>query len=92
MYVLAVNHDVEDYEQWKRVFDGFHQGDLGARFYRVNRNIEDRDNITVVHGFDTVEAALQFRDHPDLKEAMGDAGVASAPRFEIYEEVEAGTY
>ncbi len=91
MYVMAVNHDVQDYETWKTVFDTFPPAN-GARFHRVNRNIENENNITVVAGFDTAEAAQQFRDSPELRQAMGEAGVVGAPRVEIFEEVESVQY
>jgi len=92
MYVMAVNHDVEDYETFKSAFDNFPPAQGGARFHRLNRNIENDKNITVVAGFDTLEAAQQFRDNPDLKSAMGSAGVQGPPRFEIFEEVESIQY
>lgn len=92
MYVMAINHDVEDYQTWKNVFDTFPPSRGGARFHRVNRSIDNDNNVTIVAGFDTAEAAQQFRDNPDLKEAMGGAGVSGAPRFEIYEEVESIQY
>ncbi|MGH3459402.1 hypothetical protein, partial [Aeromicrobium sp.] len=88
----AINHDVEDYQTWKNVFDSFPPAKGGARFHRLNRNIENDNNITIVAGFDTAEAALQFRDNPELREAMGSAGVQGAPRFEIFEEVESVQY
>ena len=92
MYVMAVNHDVEDYETFKNVFDEFPPSKGGARFHRLNRNVENGNNITVVAGFDTLEAAQQFRDNPELKSAMGQAGIQGAPRFEIFEEVESVQY
>ncbi len=92
MYILAINHDVASYEAWKTVFDTFPPARGGARFHRLNRNVDDRNNITVVAGFDTVEAALGFRDDPELKEVMGRAGVTSTPRFELFEEVESVQY
>jgi heme-degrading monooxygenase HmoA len=92
MYVMAVNHDVQDYETWKTVFDTFPPARGGAKFHRLNRNIENPNNVTVVAGFDTAEAAEQFRDDPELKDAMGEAGVVGAPRFEIFEEVESVQY
>jgi hypothetical protein len=92
MYVMAINHDVEDYQTWKNVFDRFPPAKGGARFHRLNRNVENDNNITVVAGFDTVEAAQQFRDNPDLKAALGSAGVQGPPRFEIFEEVESIQY
>jgi hypothetical protein len=92
MYVLAINHDVADYAKWKDVFDSFPPAKGGATFHRVNRNVDDPNNITIVAGFKTVEAALGFRENPDLKAALGEAGVKSAPRVELFEEVEAIQY
>lgn len=92
MYLLAVNHDVEDYPRWKAVYDALDQGELGATFGRVNRAVDNPLNLTVVHGFDSVEDARAFQNSPVLKEAMGEAGVASAPRFELFEEVESVNY
>ena len=59
MYVMAVNHDVADYATWKNAFDAFSPARGDARFHRVNRNIDNQNNVTVVAGFDTVEAALK---------------------------------
>lgn len=92
MYILAINHEVEDYQTWKNVFDTFPPAKGGARFHRLNRDVENANNITIVAGFDTVEAAHEFRDNPELKQAMGEAGVKGAPRFELYEEVESVQY
>lgn len=91
MFVLAVIHDVADYEVWKEAFDAFPPARGGAVFHRVNRNIDNPNNVTVVAGFDTVDAALQLRDNPELKQVMGDAGV-DVPRFENFEEVESIPY
>lgn len=88
MYTMAVNHDVEDYDRWKAAFDEYPPSKGRAKFHRINRNVDNHNNITVVAGFETLDAALGFRDNPDLKDAMGRAGVTSVPRFEIFEEVE----
>ena len=92
MKVVAINHDVADYNQWKAVFDEMPPRTMGAKFHRINRSVDDANNITVVAGFDTVDAARAFVGNEDLKEAMGRAGVTSAPRVEIFEEVEAAQY
>ena len=86
--VLAVNHDVADYDAWKKVFDDFNKTDRGVLFSRINRNVDDPANITVVHGFASEEGARAFVADPALGEAMGRAGVTSEPRIEIYEEIE----
>jgi hypothetical protein len=92
MYVMAINHDVESYERFKVVFDEYPPGKGGAKFHRLNRNVDNPNNITVVAGFETLQAVLDFRDNPDLKDAMGRASVASSPRIEIYQEVEVVKY
>lgn len=85
--VLAVNHNIADYDTWKAVFDEFNETDRGVLASRINRNVEDPNNITVVHVFENEETARAFVDNPELAAAMGRAGVTSAPRIEIFEEV-----
>jgi hypothetical protein len=92
MYVMAINHDVADYNQWKTVFDGFSPAKGGAVFHRLNRNVANPNNITVVAGFESPDAAQAFADDPALKDAMQEAGVTGPPRIEIFEEVEAIQY
>ena len=90
--IAAVNHTVADYEAWKKIYDDFPKASQGVRFARVNRNVDDPNNITVVHGFDTVEDARTFLQNEELKAAMAQAGVTGPPRIEIFEEVEALTF
>ena len=88
MQMLAINHDVEEYDRWKAVFDQFTPVSAGALFHRVNRNVDKPDNVTIVAGFATTGAARAFVDNPELKTAMGRAGVSGPLRIEIFEEVE----
>jgi hypothetical protein len=92
MYVLDVNHDVEDYDRWKAVFDEHPPAVGGAVFHRVSRNVDSANNVTVVAGFPTEESARAFVADPALKDAMQRAGVKGTPRIELYEEVEAVEY
>jgi hypothetical protein len=92
MTVVAINHSIEDYAKWKAVFDEVPPSTMGGLFHRVNRSVDDPLNITVVAGFPTVDAARAFVTNPDLKEGMQRAGATSAPRIEIFEEVEAVQY
>jgi hypothetical protein len=92
MYMLAINHDVQDYGTWKAAFDDFPPSKGGALFHRVNRSVDSDKNITVVAGFETVAAAREFIGNPDLKARMSEAGVLGAPRFELFEELEAVQY
>jgi uncharacterized protein (DUF1330 family) len=90
--MLAVNHDVEDYDRWKAAFDEFPPSLGGALFHRVNRRADNPNNITVVMGFESAAKAETFVSDPELKAAMQRAGVTSAPRIEIFEEVEVVQY
>jgi hypothetical protein len=92
MAILAINHDVEDFDAWKKVYDDFPKQRLGVRFARVNRNVDDPNNITVIHGFESVDAARAFVQNTELKGAMAQAGVSGAPRIELFEEVESLTF
>ena len=74
------------------MFDKYPPSEGEAKFHRINRNVDNPNNITVVAGFETLDAAQKFRDNPDLKDAMGRAGLTSAPRIEIFEEVESVQY
>jgi len=60
----------------------------GAEFARVNRGVDDPRLVTVVAGFESLDALNGFVADPELKAAMNRAGVIASPRFETYEEVE----
>jgi hypothetical protein len=88
MVLMAIQHRVRDYDDWKAVFDSFPPTEAGALFHRVNRAADDENTVLVVAGFESPEDARAFQNHPDLKTKMESAGVLGAPRFEIYREVE----
>ncbi len=54
--------------------------------------MDDPNLVTVVAGFESVEAAKGMIDNPDLKADMDRAGVTAPPRIEIYEEAESVQY
>lgn len=89
MVLMAIKHRVQSYEDWKAVFDGFPPRTGGALFHRVNRAVDDGNTVLVVAGFESAEDARAFQNNPELKSKMEAAGVLEAPRFELYEEVEA---
>ena len=88
MYVLAINHSVADYDKWKAAYDSFTPTSRGAKVSRVNRSVDDPNLITVVSGFESLDALKAFVSAPERKAQMREAGVSASPRIEIYEEVE----
>lgn len=81
MTTLFVRHTVADYAAWRRIFDDNApmQKALGVTDSAVYQAAEDGNDITVMHDFATLESAKAFAHSPELKAAMKDAGVTSAP-------------
>lgn len=88
MILMAIKHQVQDYDAWKSVYDSYPPTADGALFARVNRAVGNPDTVLVVAGFESADDARAFQADPTLKEKMQSAGVLGAPRFELYEEVE----
>jgi hypothetical protein len=81
MATMFVRHQVTDYDAWRRVYDDFApvQQRLGVVAEAVYRGVDDPNEITVTHEFDTPEAARAFAASDELREAMHSAGVEGAP-------------
>jgi len=81
MATLFVRHTVADYATWRRIFDDFAttQKALGVTDKAVYQAADNANDITVTHDFATLEAAEAFAGSQELKAAMHDAGVTSAP-------------
>jgi hypothetical protein len=81
MATLFVRHTVADYAAWRRIFDDFTptQVALGVTAKAVYQAADDANDITVTHDFATLEAAKAFAGSQELKAAMHDEGVTSAP-------------
>jgi hypothetical protein len=86
---LIVRHPVQDYSSWREVYDGPAVAALhskhGVSNARVARGAQDTGDVLVSHDFESVAAAEAFAADPDLKSVMDTAGVAGAPRIEIFE-------
>ena len=81
MATLFVRHTVADYAAWRHIFDSFApmQEALGVTDKAVYQAADNANDVTVTHEFATLEAARAFAGSPELKAAMHDAGVTSAP-------------
>lgn len=83
---LVVSHKVESFENWKHVFDSTAnwKAKFGWKHSVVLTTDSDRNNVTVIEEFDTLENAKKFASSPDLKAAMGKAGVKSPPDIRFF--------
>ncbi|MGR3758149.1 MAG: putative quinol monooxygenase [Tranquillimonas sp.] len=84
--VLAViSHPVQDYARWRAVYDDFadEQKAGGVIMEQVYRDPADPDQVLVLHGFETMEAAESFLSSDELRSAMEGAGVAGPPDIRV---------
>ena len=78
---LVVTHKVQDLAHWKLGFDSTNalkkpHGWKRSNIYTLDG---DRNNVMVVEEFATMEGAKAFAGSPELRAAMGKAGVVGAP-------------
>jgi heme-degrading monooxygenase HmoA len=89
-----VHHWVRDFDAWKGVYDSFAdvQRANGVREHAVWRSHGNPNVVVVLHVFDSNDAAQAFFAMPELREAMGNAGVdESTLRVEFFDEADFGT-
>jgi len=72
---------VRDYRTWRDVFDGFAptlkaKGVVASSVYQ---SVDDPNDLTVAHDFETIEDAKAFLASSELQDARSDAGVVSGP-------------
>ena len=88
MIRMFVQHVVDDYAKWRQGYDDFDQKrtQMGVSGHGVYRSVDDGNDITAYHDFDSIETARSFADSPELKVAMQNAGVTGAPKIWFTEE------
>ena len=84
MAIYIVNHKVEDYESWRKVYDEFQHvvEGFGVKDHHVLRSVDDPNHVVVV-GEGAADDLRNFLGSDELKSAMKGAGVASKPDIYI---------
>jgi len=83
MVRLFVRLNVADYETWREVYDKFYGervalGVMGAAAFQL---VDDPNDVTVWHDFETAEVARAFVSSDALRDVMQRAGVLGEPQF-----------
>ena len=93
MATIIVRHKVKDYEEFKVAFDAFAENRKagGEKSFRILHQDDDPNNVFAIVEYDSLENARTFFSTPELKEAMGNAGVIDQPDFHYLEEYASGT-
>ena len=90
---VIITHKVNDYSQWKKVFDDFAdtRKDGGEKAYQVFQHADDPNNLTLVFEWDNKANAEEFLSSSELKSTMQRAGVAESPTIRYVELDDKGT-
>lgn len=85
MVRLYARHPVNDYATWRAAYDGFdaERSGMGVIGHAVYQAVDDPNDVTVWHDFNTAEDAAAFASSDRLKEVMQGAGVAAPPSIWI---------
>ncbi len=86
---MLIRHQVNDYAAWRSVYDSVEplRQRFGCTGAEVHRDPIDENDVFVLHRFPSLGQAQGFAESDELKNAMGNAGVAGPPRIEIVMEV-----
>ena len=81
MASVLIQHQVKDFEAWKKVFDSSitlrtSSGELSAQVYR---DVSTPNMVTVINKWNSMANAEKFVHSPDMKAAMEKAGVVGTP-------------
>lgn len=81
MIRMFVRHPVEDFAQWKKVYDDVDdmRKEMGVRDHAVFQAANDPEDVTAWHDFDDMNSARSFAESDNLRQAMDEAGVAGEP-------------
>ncbi len=81
MIRLFVRHRVADYAAWRKVYDEFDatRRPMGVIGEAVFQSIDDPNDVTVWHDFQTADEAQAFASSEAVRDVMQRAGVEGAP-------------
>ena len=81
MVRMFVRHMVKDYGVWRKAYDDFdgERSGYGVKGDAVFQAVDNPNDVTAWHDFESIEAAQSFAGMDRLKEVMEGAGVSSAP-------------
>jgi len=82
MIRLFVRHNVADYQAWRQVYDDFDEQrrPMGVKDDAAYQSLDNPNDVTAWHDFDTAEEAHAFVGSDELRSAMQGAGVQGEPQ------------
>ena len=94
MYILRVEHQAPNFEDWKKAFDSdpINREKSGVRRHQVTRQVDNPNYVTIDLEFDTVDEAKSTRDAlQDVWKRLGGS-IMQNPQVRISEVAETKEY
>ena len=94
MYILRIEHPVNDFDGWKKAFDSDPVGreTLGVRYYRILRPIDDDNYVMIDLEFDTVNQAEDLLAAMRVVWGRVEGKIMMNPQVRIVESIETKQY
>ena len=88
---VLIRHKVQDYSNWKPLFDAHSstRRAAGSKGGRLFRSADDRDELFILLEWDDMARAREFVESQELRDAMKRAGVADQPDIYLLIDLEA---
>jgi hypothetical protein len=83
MIRMFVRHNVKDYGAWRKVYDEFdaERRQMGVTSHAVFQAIDNPNDVTLWHDFDTPGKAMEFAESDKFRDAMQKAGIDGQPQI-----------
>ena len=89
MVTVTITHEVKDFAEWKKGFDADepNRANAGVKLVGLYTAIENSNLVTAIFDAPNADVVKGMLSSPELKEAMKNAGVISAPDVKIMNRV-----
>ena len=89
MKTAIITHEVKNYSNWRKIYDGDEKNRSKAGFRQtgVFQSVNNPNIVTMIFEVPTVEAMTTFMENPALKEAMEKGGVIGMPDVKILNKI-----
>lgn len=83
MIRVFVRHTVSDYGRRKQEYDAFdgQRREMGVKDDAVFQSLDDPNDVTVWHDFDSLEGAQAFTSSDALMQVLAKAGIQGEPEI-----------
>lgn len=85
MPTLFIQHPVQDFNQWKSVYDSLStfRSSHGVTKDLVFQQYGGPNDLLIIHEFESMDSLRAYSMLPGLNEAMAKAGISAPPKFNV---------